>query len=99
MTIHRRQPSRLGIRLSDLRQQLYLRREHVAERSGISVHLLQSLEQGRTANPTVHTVLGLARALKVPVSELIDCIALDLEADRSSQPESAPGKEPAHSSQ
>jgi transcriptional regulator with XRE-family HTH domain len=60
-----------------LRRQSYLRREQVAQRAGISVHLLQSLEQGRTANPRTKTLLGLARSLDVSVEELIACILAD----------------------
>jgi transcriptional regulator with XRE-family HTH domain len=65
--------------LSSLRRQGHLSREQLAQRSGISADLIQSLEQGRTCNPTVKTLLGLAGSLNVPVIELIDCIAADLE--------------------
>ena len=85
MTVRRRPQSRLGSKLSTLRHRSNCSRELVAQNAGISVHLLQSLEQGRTANPTVHTMIGLARALMVPVAELIDCIELDFETTRSSE--------------
>jgi transcriptional regulator with XRE-family HTH domain len=71
MAMRRRPQSQLGAKLFALRQASYLSREQVAHDAGISVHLLQSLEQGRTANPSVHTVIGLANALMVPVLELI----------------------------
>jgi transcriptional regulator with XRE-family HTH domain len=77
MTTRRRQQTRFGARLSLLRRQAYLSREQVAERSGVSVHLIQSLEQGRTCNPKIHTLLGLARSLDVPLEELINCIIVD----------------------
>jgi transcriptional regulator with XRE-family HTH domain len=53
----------------------------VAQNAGISVHQLQSLEQGRSANPKVQTLLGLANSLRVPVNELIDCFAVDLAVE------------------
>jgi DNA-binding XRE family transcriptional regulator len=63
------------------RRQAYLTREQLTERSGISVDSLQSLEQGRTCNPTAKTLLGLARSLNAPAADLINCIADDLEAE------------------
>jgi len=81
MTMNRHRQSRLGMRLSSLRRRAHLRREELAQRSGISADLLQSLEQGRTCNPKAKTLLGLARSLNVPVTDLLDCIAADLEAD------------------
>lgn len=85
MAMRRRPQSHLAAKLLALRQRSYLSREQVAHDAGISAHLLQSLEQGRTANPTVHTVIGLANALMVPVIELIDCIAVDLEAAKNGE--------------
>ena len=38
--------------------------------------LLQSLEQGRTANPRLSTLLGLAKVYHVTVDTLIDGIQL-----------------------
>jgi transcriptional regulator with XRE-family HTH domain len=78
MTVRRRPQSRLGTKLFTLRRQAYLSREQVAQGAGISVDLLQSLEQGRTANPRIQTLLGLAHALMIPVVELTDCSAADL---------------------
>jgi transcriptional regulator with XRE-family HTH domain len=69
------------MRLSSLRRRAHLTREELAERSGISADSIKSLEQGRAYNPTVKTLLGLAGALNVPVIELIDCIAADLEEE------------------
>jgi transcriptional regulator with XRE-family HTH domain len=85
MISHRSPRSRLAMRLAELRRQAGLSREQVAQRASVSVHLVQSLEQGRTVNPTVETVLGLAHALGVPASELIDSVAADLAAKRSRQ--------------
>jgi transcriptional regulator with XRE-family HTH domain len=41
----------------------------------VSEHLIQSLEQGRTANPTLQTLLGLAGAFGVTVSALLEGVA------------------------
>jgi transcriptional regulator with XRE-family HTH domain len=57
--------------LSDLRWRAGLSRAAVAARAGVSKDLLQSLEQGRTANPTLRVLAGLARGLNVSVGELL----------------------------
>jgi hypothetical protein len=36
---------------------------------------VQSLEQGRTSNPTLQTLLGLAGALRVTVNDLVEGMA------------------------
>jgi transcriptional regulator with XRE-family HTH domain len=81
MAMRRRPQPRLGAKLFALRRGSYLSREQVARNAGISAHLLQSLEQGRKANPTVQPLLGLAHALRVPVIELIDCIVVELSEE------------------
>jgi transcriptional regulator with XRE-family HTH domain len=43
----------------------------LARATGMSKATLSSIESGR-ANPTVETLAGLARALRVPISELLD---------------------------
>ena len=72
MTTRRREPGPLARTLSRFRSRAWLSRERLAELSGVSVDLVQSLEQGRTANPTLNTLVRLAGALGVTVGELID---------------------------
>jgi transcriptional regulator with XRE-family HTH domain len=98
MIIRRRPRTLFGQMLVTLRRQAYLSRELVAQRAGISVHLLQSLEQGRANNPTVQTMFCLVQALGVPFSELMDRIAEDLQARKSEQPTTDRGPEPVPSS-
>jgi transcriptional regulator with XRE-family HTH domain len=62
----------LARRLAGLRRTARLRREELAEQAGVSPDLIQSLEQGRAANPTLKTVLRLAAALGVTVAELVE---------------------------
>ncbi len=61
----------LARRLSHLRWSACLSRSELAERAGISRHLVQSLEQGRIANPKLRTLLSLARALNVGFPEML----------------------------
>jgi transcriptional regulator with XRE-family HTH domain len=55
-----------------LRWRACLSRDQLAELSGLSADLIQSLEQGRSANPTLRSLLGLAQGLGVTVSELVE---------------------------
>jgi DNA-binding XRE family transcriptional regulator len=75
MTTRHRDPGVLGNRLTTLRTLAYLSRAELARRAGVSEDLVQSLEQGRTANPRLRTLLGLAGALGVAASDLIKDMA------------------------
>jgi transcriptional regulator with XRE-family HTH domain len=68
-----------GARLGYLRRRVYLSRVELARHAGLSPDLVQSLEQGRAANPTVRTVFALAGALGLPYGELMEALAQDFE--------------------
>jgi transcriptional regulator with XRE-family HTH domain len=72
MTLRHRNPGVLGSRLNALRNDVCLSRAELARRAGVSEDLVQSLEQGRTTNPTLQTLLGLAGALGVTVNDLVE---------------------------
>jgi transcriptional regulator with XRE-family HTH domain len=72
MTTPSREPGPLARRLATLRWRACLSRDQLAKLSGVSAHIIQSLEQGRVGNPTLRTLLGLARGLGVTVGELIE---------------------------
>jgi transcriptional regulator with XRE-family HTH domain len=72
VTLRYRAPGPLAERLAHIRRhRARLRREELAERAGVSADLVASLEQGRLANPTLRTLARLARALGVPLVELV----------------------------
>jgi transcriptional regulator with XRE-family HTH domain len=71
MTVRHREPGPLARHLSHLRYEARLSREDLASRANLSPDLVQSLEQGRTANPRLSTLLGLASALGVTLGELV----------------------------
>ncbi|MBX3226136.1 MAG: helix-turn-helix transcriptional regulator [Labilithrix sp.] len=58
----------LGQRLIELRRQRGLTQDALAELTGIDTRDLRRIEAG--ANTTVHTLVGLAVALDVPIIEL-----------------------------
>src|SRR5262249_44279590 len=72
MTTRHWEPGRFARTLARLRSTARLSPEELARLAGVSVDLVQSLEQGRTANPTLRTLLRLAGALGVTVGELIE---------------------------
>ena len=72
MTTRSREPGPFARRLATLRWRASLSRDQLAESSGVSADLIQSLEQGRADNPTLRTLLGLARGLGVTGGELIE---------------------------
>ena len=72
MTTRHKAPGPFARRLATLRWRANLGRDQLAKLSGVSAGLVQSLEQGRTANPTMRSLLGLARGLGLAAAELIE---------------------------
>jgi len=72
MTMRRREQGPLARRLTSLREQANVRRRDLAREAGISEDTLASLEQGRLDNPTLKTLVRLARVFGVPATDLID---------------------------
>jgi transcriptional regulator with XRE-family HTH domain len=71
MTVRHREPGPLARHIWHLRYEARLSREELASRANLSPDLVQSLEQGRTANPRLSTLRGLASALGVTLGELV----------------------------
>ena len=59
----------IGARIKSLRQGKGLTQEALAEKSGISSKYLSSIERGKE-NPTLDTLIQLAKALKVELFEI-----------------------------
>jgi len=57
------------------RYKVYKSRKELAEVAGISEDLIASLEQGRLTNPTLKTLVGLARSLEMSLAELVEAAA------------------------
>jgi transcriptional regulator with XRE-family HTH domain len=62
---------RLGKRIRELRQEGKLTQEGAAEAAKLDGKHWQDIEGART-NPTVATLVGVARALKVSLAELFE---------------------------
>jgi transcriptional regulator with XRE-family HTH domain len=82
--MRRRQQTRFGARLFLLRRQAYISHEELARRSGTSAHSIQSWEQGRAANPSLRAVFGLAHALGVTLSKLLEGVDADFDISEGS---------------
>jgi transcriptional regulator with XRE-family HTH domain len=59
-----------GRRLKSIREAAKLTQEQVAERTHGDAKYLSALENGRSS-PTLDTIMGLAKALSVPVSDFV----------------------------
>jgi transcriptional regulator with XRE-family HTH domain len=59
-----------GRRLKSIREAARLTQEQVAERTHGDAKYLSALENGRSS-PTLDTIMGLAKALGVPVSDFL----------------------------
>jgi transcriptional regulator with XRE-family HTH domain len=61
----------LGLRLRQLRRTVPLTQEELASESGVSVDVIRKLEQGRRGSARTATLVALADALDVDLSELV----------------------------
>ncbi|MDR1153049.1 MAG: helix-turn-helix domain-containing protein [Bifidobacteriaceae bacterium] len=66
----------LGLRLHRARIAARLSQERLAHAAGISAFTYRKLEHGQSnpgtpANPRIHTLVCLARALRIPTSDLL----------------------------
>jgi transcriptional regulator with XRE-family HTH domain len=58
--------------MRDLRDRAKLTQEELAKRAKVSRSYLAALEAGHRKNPSIDTLKRLARALGVPVTELLE---------------------------
>ena len=65
-------PRRLGTAIRNLRQALRLTQEELAKQVGVTQGYIGHLERGLKKNPSLLTLKKLARALGVPVTELLE---------------------------
>jgi len=64
------QPPDIGLNIMNFRKRKNMSMDALSKRSGVSKSMLSQIEQEKT-NPTVVTVWKIARALDVPVEELL----------------------------
>jgi transcriptional regulator with XRE-family HTH domain len=61
----------IGKRIRDLREERGLTQRELARRAGLTPSGVGFIEHGQTRNPSAETVVAIARALGVPVEELL----------------------------
>jgi transcriptional regulator with XRE-family HTH domain len=61
----------IGKRIRDLREERGLTQREVARRAGLTPSGVGFIEHGQTRNPSAETVVAIARALGVPVEEVL----------------------------
>lgn len=62
----------IGKTVRRLREQKEFSQGKLAKRAGLSLNTVVKLEIGENTNPTIGTLLGLAKALGVPVERLLE---------------------------
>ncbi len=62
----------IGRRIKNLRDERGMKQNHLARKARISRWELSRIENGRVDNPTMRTLMGLADALGVPLSDLLE---------------------------
>src|SRR5215218_2469263 len=62
----------IGKRIRDLREERGLTQREVARRAGLTPSGVGFIEHGQTRKPSAETVVAIARALGVPVKELLE---------------------------
>jgi transcriptional regulator with XRE-family HTH domain len=65
-------PQRIGRVLKRLREQKGLSQAALAKRSGVAQGYISEVEAGEKKNPGIETLRKIARALGVPVTELLE---------------------------
>lgn len=58
-------------KIKSLREKLGLSQEKLARLADVSNNTIVNIEVGKQQNPTVETIMKIAKALNVPVEELI----------------------------
>jgi transcriptional regulator with XRE-family HTH domain len=61
----------LAARLAAARREIGWTQSELAERAGVQLDTLRSIEQGKTRNPGILTVMRLARELGVTLDSLV----------------------------
>jgi transcriptional regulator with XRE-family HTH domain len=64
-------PQRIGRVLRQLREQKGLSQAALAKRSGVAQGYISQMEAGEKKNPGIETLRKIAKALGVPVTELL----------------------------
>lgn len=65
-------PRRIGVTIRKLREAQGLTQERLAKKARVSQPYLSQLESGRSKKPGIAIIQKLARALGVPVGELLE---------------------------
>ncbi len=68
------EPPAIGKNIGNYRKQKGMSMDELSKRSGVSKSMLSQIEQEKT-NPTVVTVWKIARALNIPVEELLKTVS------------------------
>lgn len=68
----KKEPSKIAENLRKLRAQKKLSKSKLVTATGLDYHTIAKIENGRTPDPRVHTMMKIALALETSVEELVN---------------------------
>lgn len=66
-----KKPSKIAENLRKLRSKKHLSKSKLVTATGLDYHTIAKIENGRTPDPRVHTMVKIAIALETSVEELV----------------------------
>lgn len=67
----KKEPSKIATNLRKFRQEKKLSKSKLVSVTGLDYHTIAKIENGRTPDPRVHTMVKIALALKKSVEEFV----------------------------
>lgn len=67
----KKKPSKIAENLRKLRAEKKLSKSKLVTATGLDYHTIAKIENGRTPDPRVHTIVKIALALETSVEELV----------------------------
>ena len=66
-----KEKSVIGNNIKKYRQKLGISQDILSKKTNLAFHTIAKIEAGATPNPTIGTVMKIAKALGVPIDELL----------------------------
>jgi len=66
-----KEKSVIGNNIKKYRQKLGISQDILSKKTNLAFHTIAKIEAGATPNPTIGTVMKIAKALDVPIDELL----------------------------
>lgn len=70
--VSKKEPSKIAENLKKIRAKKRLSKSKLVTATGLDYHTIAKIENGRTPDPRVHTIVKIALALETSVEELVN---------------------------